>query len=156
MVADNAGYNGPAHLGAADNGFFLAGDDGAFRLTAGGYLQKRYVYKYRQKYDSGAGGTDAGFTTPRARLWLGGEASDKWSYFARGDFRGVASQSGRRNRSELRYRGWSFPDRANYGDSSPDFTMALPRRPHSLNRVDIRHATCSGTVSRGAERPRSA
>jgi hypothetical protein len=92
-VLATSGYDGPAFIGAAGNGYFIRSEDGDYRLTAGGYLQTRYVYNHVADDGSGNSADDSGFTIPRARLWFGGKAFGDWGYFVRGDFRGIASQA---------------------------------------------------------------
>lgn len=74
LVGQSAGYDG---------GFFIAGDDAAFRLSVGGLLQFRYQYNHREDADD-----KAGFYNARSRMWFQGKVFEKVDYYIRAQFSG--------------------------------------------------------------------
>lgn len=70
-----------------DDGFFIASEDGAYRLRANAMLQARYTY---EDIDEGEGADrtfESAFSLPRARLKLGGHVfSEDWRYGFQADF----------------------------------------------------------------------
>lgn len=77
----------PGSLHAGHDGvFFIAGDDGRFRLNVGGLVQFRYAYTHR----SGSGeDDDQGFFFPRVRLWFNGSIAEGVTFRIRGQFSGT-------------------------------------------------------------------
>jgi hypothetical protein len=86
MLADAQGRSSLLAGGAAghDGGFFLASDDGDFRLNVTGFIQFRYDMSFRDEDNTigAAPGDDfsSGFQMRRMKLGFAGKVYKSWSY----------------------------------------------------------------------------
>lgn len=83
MLADAQGRSSllAGGTGGHDGGFYLASDDGAFRLGVTGFVQFRYMMDFRDSDSaSGEDGFDSGFQTRRTKLGFAGKIYNDWSY----------------------------------------------------------------------------
>lgn len=70
--------------GGHDGAFYLASDDGAFRLNVGGAIQFRYIMGFRDESDPDDFTT--GFQMARTQVNFGGNVHKDWGYFVEGEF----------------------------------------------------------------------
>jgi hypothetical protein len=70
--------------GGHDGAFYLASDDGAFRLNVGGAIQFRYAMGFRDESDSDDFTT--GFQMARTQVNFAGTVHKDWGYFVEGEF----------------------------------------------------------------------
>ncbi len=101
---DNAGYDN------SRNTFFLASDDGSWRLNIGGYVQFRYYLNFRDDGDGNNDGIgeedfESGFQTRRTKIIFDGNVATNVFYKIQGNFE---SEDGGRFRLEDAYGGYRW------------------------------------------------
>lgn len=70
---------------AASNAFFLASDDGAWKLNISGFVQFRYVLNFRDD-SGGEEDFESGFDNDRTKLIFDGTIAEKFIYYIHANF----------------------------------------------------------------------
>lgn len=89
MLADAEGRTSLLQSGGSaghDGSFYLASNDGAFRLNVGGQLQFRYYFNIRDEVPNTTDEIEPGFQHGKTRLAFSGTVHDKWLYKIEGNF----------------------------------------------------------------------